>query len=231
MIGAIVQGSFIDGSFNQYLYHQINDVNVINRVTKTCMKSAFIHETVVSLPVKERKNFIGSVIGGSSKFAAITPEQINSSKNYFTNDKSVLDGLHQAAVQNGFDHIVRVYGDSPILPSWLIGDAVREYFKRTGEVVTTRDNFPEGFTVDVFPFWMLAEAYTYQDGREDFDIEGFPTFQLSNDTNIDKNLDFQFKNLEQAELFDSILTSMDNGHDIIDILGDIVDINEEDIKE
>lgn len=77
-------------------------------------------------------------------------------------ETNVLSRYHECALRFGFDVIVRVTSDCPLIDGNLIRDALRIY-RREGNESTYMSNthersFPRGFDFEIFSFRMLEEA-------------------------------------------------------------------------
>lgn len=225
MIGAIVQGVGLEEeSFNPLIYHKFNERSVLDIVVDSCLLAPHLQKIVVSLPLSERKNMHGVVIGHKSKLNTARREALGRipQMSYYDPVENVLDGLYQAALHNNLDHIVRIHANCPMLPAWLINATIKKYFTMNSvQVLTSSEEFNPGFRVDVFPFWLLAEAYIYQENRNQLEFDRWQTIQLKKDESshipkVEGSLVFQ--NLSQVEALGSIIENVEAGHDIADVL-------------
>lgn len=237
MIGAVIQGVGVEQTtFDPIVYHQFGERSSVEMITDSCLAAAQLHKVVLAFPMSERKNLSGQVIGHKSKVNPLKREALSRTPtvSYYTPEEDHLTGLYMAALQNGLDHIVRVHANCPLIPTWLINRTVKFYFEQTEqrEVVTTRDTYDKGFRIDVFPFWLLADAYVYQEERADMK-SGVEIHTENNRTfGIPKvNYTLALESIEQAEIFDSIVFNIVSGHDIADILEDKDGDNKEDTQE
>jgi len=226
MIGAVIQcveGN--GGRFDPLIYHKFNDRSVLDIIIDSCLMAPHLHEVIISAPLSERKNITGVSIGNQSKLNTNKREFLGrkSSVNYYDQEGAGLTGLYMAALQNKLDYVVRVHANCPLLPSWLINSMVRYYFenKLTSSILTTGDNYDPGFKIDIIPFWIIAEAYIYQEDRSSLDVNKWePTLfeKLEGEIIPHSNVDLRFDDISKAELFDSMLVSLEEGHDIAELI-------------
>ncbi len=80
-------------------------------------------------------------------------------------EQDVLDRYYQAAVHFGFDVIVRVTADCPLIDTRLLDEMVRFFMEHPGEydLVTNRHplTFPDGLDVDVMSIESLKVAWEH----------------------------------------------------------------------
>jgi len=238
MIGAVIQGVGIGSKgFDPLVYHHFGGRACIDIVTDNCLLAPQIQKVIISIPMTERKNVSGVVIGHKSKLNTSKRESLGRSPNlnYYEPASGVLGGLYMAALQNGLDHIVRIYANCPTIPAWLINKVVYRYYRGIpGDVLSTMGSYEEGFRIDVFPFWVLAEAYMNQENRDDLEVsESYRTRFKNEESSYIPATDFglAFTHLSQAEKLDSIIHNIDNGYDIADILEDKNGHSEKDTEE
>ena len=225
MIGVVIQGKGLGfDTFNPIIYHKFGDRSILDLTIDNCVASAHLQKVIVSLPFSEKKNVQVSSIGHKN---SLTKREIlgrTPKFNYYLGEvENSLDGLYQAALDNELDHIVRVYANCPLLPTWLINKMVFNYLSKDNvkELHTNQSEYNEGFRVDIFPFWYLAEAFIYQEERKDLHLD---SSRLINTQNVEDlsmpncQQSLAFKELEQAEEFDAYIANVMSGYDITDLL-------------
>jgi spore coat polysaccharide biosynthesis protein SpsF (cytidylyltransferase family) len=237
MLGIIVSGVSEDGSFNEAVYHKFGETTIFERTIDNALKCEFAQKVIVSAPASERRN-----IGGSGIFTPLIKgnrSQLNRKAliHFYSNQDDTIAGIYQAALSYGLDHIVLVRANCPILPAWLINNMIYDYMRNTNQNVylSNRDpvqlkklNYNIGLEVSIFPFWMLAEKYLYDEERTNLRFkmpEEFTSF-YGNVEGKESYLppgefDLRFLDLDRREEFDFLMSELAKGADLGELIEDL----------
>lgn len=97
----------------------------------------------------------------------------HSIKCYRGSENNVLDRFYQAAFLSNSNIIIRITGDCPLIDPEIIDDMITNFFKEKKTYYTmeydSNSTFPDGFSVEIFTFDSLKEAYNNATSK--YDIE------------------------------------------------------------
>lgn len=160
MIGVIIQARTGSTRFPRKIYEDINGKYTLQRVMEGVHEAKVPHRVVLAMPEYDRKELFQRVDNGEFENyadARFVP--------YFGSSEDVLDRYYRAANENGIDIIVRVTADCPLVQGKIIDEMLLEYLKKgyngfmgCNELVSSAP-YPDGVDVEIFPYWMLAEAW------------------------------------------------------------------------
>jgi spore coat polysaccharide biosynthesis protein SpsF (cytidylyltransferase family) len=117
---------------------------------------------------------------GKGEFNKCTDDRFST---YFGSADDLLDRYFNAARNNNIDLIVRVTGDCPLIQGWLIDEMLIEYLKNGSNSFMGNNDlvsvapYPNGTDVEIFPYWMLADAHLTT--QSSFDREHVTPFMYS----------------------------------------------------
>ena len=74
-------------------------------------------------------------------------------------EHDVLERYYQVAVKFGFQHIMRITGDCPLIDPQICEKVIETYFLEETEFVHTGSTFAEGLDCEIFSFNALKEAH------------------------------------------------------------------------
>ena len=127
MIGAVIQARTHSESFPGKILHIFSGRSVLEIITVNALQAEQLHKVVVTMPMADRPTSHGSTLR-----TAILPQDLsyNHKKPVYHFDikgDDVLGRIYWAAAENNFDHIVRIRGNCPLIPTWLINDVIYNY--------------------------------------------------------------------------------------------------------
>lgn len=158
-IGVIVQARSGSTRFPGKIYEDINGKTTIQRVMESVCSAAIPRKFVLAMPSYDMHSIINH-FSFPTRFGT-----------YFGDEEDVLKRYFEAAKQYELDLIVRITADSPLIQPKIIDLMLIEYMKHNyngfmsnGKSIC-RFPYPSGCTVEIFPFWMLAEAHMNADNE------------------------------------------------------------------
>jgi spore coat polysaccharide biosynthesis protein SpsF len=153
-------------------------------------------------------------------------------------ETDVLERYYLAALKFGFEHIVRVTSDCPLIDPWLLEKCIdcytgvpnpRKYFS-----LSLSKTFPRGFDLEIFPLQLLEEAFIsaklpyerehvtpylyYKDGK------GVELITLTNDQNT-SDLRVTVDTDEDFKLIERLINEYDCGEKGYKAIEDILIAN------
>jgi len=213
MIGVVVSGTpWHANGFSPEVYHRFNNGrSAIETTLRNCMDAALIQRVVFTMPTEQSRKVLE--LDKKGRFDR------NATVQYYdpaTQDN--LDILYYAALTHSFDHIVRINADQVLLPGWHINNVVVEYMESGGnDFCKTYSSL--GFDVEVMPFWKLAGAFVTREEKRDELTESWKRLPESK---LHFPRSFLF-NLNETELFDSMLHTIGLGYDVDQVIEDYLD--------
>lgn len=160
MIGIIVQARTGSNRFPRKTYEDINGKYTLQRVLGGLTSAQLPHKIILAMPMYDRAEFYERFELG--EFGGYIDDRFTT---YFGNPDDLLDRYFQAARIHGLDLIVRCTADCPMIQGKLIDEMLFEYLKNgyngfLGNNPLVSDvPYPDGTDVEIFPYWMLAEAW------------------------------------------------------------------------
>jgi spore coat polysaccharide biosynthesis protein SpsF (cytidylyltransferase family) len=161
MIGIIVQARTRSSRFPRKIFEDINGKYTLQRVLDGVVSSRLAHKIILAVPEYDRQEITNRIESGELNnyikhrgFSVFCGEP-----------EDVLKRYYDAAGINGIDLVVRVTADCPFVQGDIIDDMLSVYlsngyngFMGNNENIATRP-FPDGTDVEIFPWWLLAEAH------------------------------------------------------------------------
>jgi spore coat polysaccharide biosynthesis protein SpsF (cytidylyltransferase family) len=216
MIGAIIQGVNDEGEFDPLIYHQFGKLkeSVVEMTARHALHCPNIHKVIVAMPPSERRRCSELNLRRGRK---------QSGQWSFNFAVNTLDLIYETALDYSLDHIIRIRANCPLIPPWLIGKIVKRYFAEGSSQFAYSLKAEPAFLVEVFPFWMLADAWTYTDTKE---RNNFTKPWFEDDSVItqpgewinSQKLNLRFDNLDQLSMWDYLIEGMNKGLDIEDLI-------------
>lgn len=219
MIGLFIHPADLSSEekFNHLCYYKVGDQSILEMTMQNMLRVAYAHKVFVLLPQEQQRNITGVKYGSPPIINAYWQGLKRLASFEYYSDGYWLDAIHHCALQNGIDDIVRVSALGPFLPTWLVNDVIHQYLENNlNRPCTTKGIYPEGFRVDIFPFWHLSNVFIYSEKRKNMeDIE-----EVMDVLPIKSEKNLMFSSIDQAQEFENIRKMMDLGVDILDLLED-----------
>lgn len=232
MIGIIIQARTGSTRFPRKIYADINGKYTLQRVLEGATDAQIPNKIILAMPEYDKKEFESRITG--AELINCTDERFGT---YFGDPDDLLDRYFQAARKEGIDLIVRVTADCPMIQGHIIDEMLSEYLKNgyngfmgCNELVAEAP-YPDGMDVEIFPYWMLAEAwqlttdlshrehvspFMYRRGTE-YDIHPFCNRRPNSMVTM-KFSNFSFDTEEDYRLISEIAAHYDECGDLNDAL-------------
>jgi len=159
MIGIIIQARTGSRRFPKKIYEDINGKYTLQRVLEGCTASQIPHKIILAMPKYDEIEFTERRENGD--FARFIDSRFDT---YFGSPDDLMDRYFQAARKFGISTIVRITADCPLIQGSLIDEMVCDYLKNgyngfcSNIYTVSKAPYPCGISVEIFPYWMLAEA-------------------------------------------------------------------------
>jgi len=162
-IGVIIQARTGSTRFPRKIYEDINGKTTLCRTLEGVNQATMPSKIILAMPKGDkleywkRQNDTNTCI--DSRF--IDPLRFET---YFGSENDLVDRYFQAARMFGISLIVRITADCPLIQGKIIDEMLIEYFKKgyNGYMTNIQHvaivQYPNGMDVEIFPYWMLAEA-------------------------------------------------------------------------
>lgn len=167
-IGCILQARTGSKRFPGKIYTDINGKYTLQRVLENVSKSIVPHQIILAMPLYDKAEFMKRFKAG--EFNEFTDRRFSL---HFGEPDNVLKRYYDAANEFGIDLVVRITCDCPLICSTIIDEMLIEYLKNNyngfmgnNETVSFLP-YPDGTDVEIFPYWMLAEAHILSSNEHD----------------------------------------------------------------
>jgi spore coat polysaccharide biosynthesis protein SpsF len=163
MIGIIVQARTKSTRFPNKIFADINGKYTLQRVLDGVVKSRLAHKIILAMPEYDRAEIKDRIKKGElNDYISHRGFSV-----YCGESEDVLKRYYDAAGINGLDLIVRIKADCPFIQGIMIDEMLHTYlsngyngFMANREGISFKP-YPDGLDVEIFPWWMLAEAMKY----------------------------------------------------------------------
>ena len=146
-IGCIVQARLSSTRFPNKILADLFGRPVIEHVVERCHEAELVDEVVIAAPHQ-----IGACLN---------------EKLFIGSENDVLDRYYQCAKKYGFDVIVRITADCPLIMPSEIDRCIDRILVRDTKYVTNCPAMQDGFDVEVFHFDALEKAWKESTSLED----------------------------------------------------------------
>lgn len=248
MIGIIIEAETNKGDLPNKILYRIGDKAILEHVVQNALRAAMAHRVLVAMPASNRADVVGSAFRNNLIDPSRISEQDRLANYQFKGlDSEPIKRLHDIAMHQGLDLIVRLRGDCPLVPTWLINEAIYVYMAQNLncylhthalDCLSEEQNakmYPKGLEVEIFPFWMLTRAKLYCEDQDltSYLATNFQVYHYENtgDGHIPNHVkSLRFESRDQLGLFESLLHEIFHGADLGDMLGDLNE-EESDVEE
>jgi spore coat polysaccharide biosynthesis protein SpsF (cytidylyltransferase family) len=233
MIGIIVEAQTNIDDIPNRIFYKFGKKSVVARVLNNCAKSDFAHKVILSMPSADKSLIHGHVFQDSAvSLSSINYMDRGITTNFYGRHDEQLSRIYHAAINSSLTTIVRVNAENVLLPTWLINQAILYYFREARQnefVVVGQPEYSDGFSVEIFPFYMLADANIScdnQDGLSSY-LEG--AYQRRLLLNQDRSEIVKLKNglrfddRSKIGIIGSILEEVDLGADVGAVINDLAE--------
>lgn len=179
-VGCIIQARLTSSRFPRKILEDFGGVPVLEYLVNKIHSVKEIDKVVIAAPH--------------------SPECCLNEEIFIGSENDVLDRYYQAAKNYGFDIIVRITSDCPIVPVGEILRVIKRILSGDCNYVRNYPNVPDGFDVEAFTFQLLEEAWT--NSTDSFDREHVTPYM---------------KRSEGAVLLESPKLSIDTKEDLVRI--------------
>lgn len=157
-IGIIIQARLGSSRFPGKIRESIYGKPMLEHIINQCHESKLARDVIIASPENpmlclDERLFIGS-------------------------EDDVLDRYYQCAKHCGFDIIVRITADCPLIHPIEIDRCIQYLIDHNLDYTTNRPGMPDGFDVEVFTFCTLEKAW--QEAKEPYDREHVTSYIKSN---------------------------------------------------
>jgi len=235
MLGIIVEAQTNADDLPDRAFYKFGKHSVVARVLTNCVKSDFAHKVILSMPSIDKSLIHGHVFQDSLvSVSGINYMDRGITTNFYGRYEEGLSRLYHAALTNELTTIVKINADNVLIPTWLINQACLHYFKEVKDnefLIVGGQEYNAGLEIEIFQFWMLAEAHINCDdqlGLSSYMLNNFePRYMLNSGKNYIKNVqqDLRFRTRSQVGLIGSILEEVDLGADVGEVIGDMEEGN------
>lgn len=157
-IGVIIQARTGSKRYPRKIYKDINGKYTLQRVLEGVTSAQIPHKIILAMPYYDEKEF-------QQRFDQGDFHVDDRFSTYFGSPDDLLTRYFSAARKYGIDLIVRVTADCPLIQGYIIDEMLVHYLKfglntflgNNTSVSTTP--YPDGIDAEIFPYWMLSEAY------------------------------------------------------------------------
>ena len=213
MIGAIIQARAGSTRFPKKIFEDIEGTSCLERVCHGVAKSNLLHRVVLAMPREDEEVLQREVLGGELftnpplRQMEEVVERLRVDAVYFGDEKNVLSRYYEASKHYGLDTIVRITADCPLIRADVIDCMLKNYLKRPHlhDVVVQNiaHDSPEeirhisGFDVQIFKWWMLADAYSKANKNEELEhvtpymFEKFGVYNVTEVFHMEDMVDFK----------------------------------------
>jgi len=160
-IGVIIQARTGSSRYPRKIYEDINGKYTLQRVLNGVTSAKLPHNIILAMPEYDKEEFQKRMYGAGD-FVGLMDERFNA---YFGHPDDLLERYFLAAREHQIDLIVRITGDCPLIQGWLIDEMLVYYLKGASNAFMGNNDiisaapYPNGTDVEIFPYWMLAEAH------------------------------------------------------------------------
>ncbi|MGY5151470.1 MAG: cytidylyltransferase domain-containing protein [Candidatus Nitrosopumilus sp. bin_6a] len=170
---------------NPTLFYVINQLNYCKRIDKIVVATTDLKEDVL---IEEFVKKLGIVC-------------------FRGNERDVLDRYYNCAKKFGFDVIVRVTADCPLIDPEIVDKIIESFEPNTEDYIsnTLKNTFPKGLDIEVFTIEALERAW--KEAKLPSDREHVTKFIRNNST-------FKIKNYENKENFSKYRWTLDRKEDL-----------------
>lgn len=141
MTGAIIQARLTSSRFPRKILADINGKPVLEHLVNRVYRAKLVDKIVIASPH--------------------SPECCLNEEIFIGSEDDVLDRYYQCAKKYGFDIVVRVTADCPILPHSEIDRCIKALKDNQADYVTNRPYVPDGWDVECMTFNALEKAWYY----------------------------------------------------------------------
>lgn len=138
-VGCIIQARLTSSRFPRKILELIDGIPVLEHIVNRVHKSHLIDKVVIASPH--------------------SPECCLNEEIFIGSEEDVLDRYYQASKKYGFDIIVRITSDCPLIPVSEINRVITRLLRGDTDYVRNFPNVPDGWDVEAFTFKMLEEAW------------------------------------------------------------------------
>ena len=236
MICIIVEAKTNTGELPNMIFYRFAGKPALTRLLASCVRCEYAQKIILAMPSSDK----GFIHGHLFQDAMAQPQNIS------YNDRAVvpifhgrhnedLDRLYYAALNSGAQTIVRIGADNPLIPAWLLNSAA-DYYVRNLDGRYLRIGNPEyndGFSFEIFPFWMLASAHINCDSQQGLTEYLKNSFGVELMKNVDPNhipnapQSLRFDDRSKVGLLDGLFEEIDRGADIGDLVKDLMEAGNE----
>lgn len=196
-IGVIIQARTTSTRLPGKVLQEIHGRTVLERVVRRAETARIVDKVVIAVPRGSKVPHYGAEI-------------------FYGSEENVLERYYECAAFHGFDVIVRITADCPLVPPSEIDRCLDEFLDSGADYVTNRPAVPDGWDVEVFTYVSLRNAYL--NATESFDVEHVTPYikrnellhkinleapKLSVDTLDDLNIVREFYDLERQDYSDN----------------------------
>jgi glutamate-1-semialdehyde 2,1-aminomutase len=166
MIGIIIQARTKSTRFPNKIFTDINGKYTLQRVLDGVKSSKLAHKIILAMPEYDKAEIKSRVEKGElNDYLMHRGFSI-----YCGEPDDVLKRYYDAAGINGIDLIVRITADCPFVQGIIIDEMITKYLSEgcNGYMYNRikRPIYPDGLDVEIFPWWMLANAHQYATSEE-----------------------------------------------------------------
>ena len=196
MVDAIIQARMGSIRFPGKVLEIIEGKPLLFYVVERLKKTKSVGDIILAIPDSAENDAL-------LKFA-----EENKIKCFRGSEEDVLSRFYFAAKENGSKDILRMCADRPLIDPKLIDFVAEKYFKSQVDYISTRINhtFPEGFTVEIFKFSALEEAF--KNAKEPNHREHVTPYIYANAKN------FKIASVESKEDFSFMRLTVDEEKDV-----------------
>jgi spore coat polysaccharide biosynthesis protein SpsF len=174
MISAIIQARTGSSRFPRKIYHEIDGKTVLEYVCHRVSRSKVLQGITLAMPEYDRDELhdkFGILANDIWQKIAKTKESLKVSRLFFGNEDNVLSRYYYASKNCKCDLLVRITADCPLIMPELIDEMLIHYMKNgfNGYMynrMSPEDQYPGGFDVEIFPYWVLCETFIKATGPE-----------------------------------------------------------------
>lgn len=237
MIGVIIQARLGSSRFPRKILEDISGKSCLEWVCHNVSAAKFPHRVILAMPKKDEEDLQRAIMGKDLftdpplRQMGEVVKRLKIDGVYFGEEDNVLSRYYEVAQHYGLDTIVRVTADCPLIRPDVI-DRMLFYYSKRPHIQDTvvqnisRDHVPgeprhiSGFDVQIFKWWMLADAYV--NAKKDCDLEHvmpymfekFGTYNVTEYCKMEDMIDFKgFDKLsfDTPEDLENIKRYMNNG--------------------
>ncbi len=213
-IVAIVQARITSTRFKKKVMKKIGKFSIVDLIFKRLKKSKLINQVVFAIPATSTNDELNNYIK-KKKYNI-----------YRGNENDVLARYYYSAIKFKASIIIRITADSPLTDPKIIDKMLKIYLKKKLDYFTSRPStifsisnyrpvfFPDGFTVEIFPFKLLEMAKN--NAFSEYDLEHVTPY-IQRLKKIKKEIylpKFKKKNYEHFKKFSLLKLSVDTKNDL-----------------